>query len=202
MRGRSRRLVSVGELVARFLAKREGHPARVNESIALRVFAAFQKIGPPITEHAEAVMLRGGMLTLNVADSAWLTELTFLKPEILERVNAGLPKPAVRDLRMRLGSVTKKKIEKSSPPVLSREEIAKVEEWGREIGSDEVRQAMMRAAAWSLKRPKPTRPILEGPPGPRPPPKPEPEPAKVVEPPKDRWSKDRDRWKDRDGKKK
>ena len=72
-------------------------------------------IGPPITEHAEPIMLRGGILTVNVADSAWLTELTFLKKDILERINRGLLKPAVRDLRMKLGSVTRKREEKAKP---------------------------------------------------------------------------------------
>jgi hypothetical protein len=187
-------LVSVGELVSRFLAKREGHPARANEAIAMRVFAQFQKIGAPITEHAEPALLRGGILTLTVSSSAWLTELTFLKSEILERVNAGATKPVVRDLRMRLGSVSKKKIEKAKPPELSSEELAKVEAWGDEIKSEEVRQAMMRAAAWTLHRPKPTRPLYEGPPGPMPTKK-EPVPEVKVEPPKDRWQKDRDRWK-------
>src|SRR5262245_45916720 len=111
----------------------------------MKVFAAFAKIGAPVTEHAEPIMLRGGILTLNVADSAWLTELTFLKKEILDRVNRGLQKPAVRDVRLKLGSVSKKKDDRAKPPVLSEAENAKVEAWASEITSEEVREAMVSA---------------------------------------------------------
>jgi len=161
----------------------------------MKVFASFAKIGAPVTEHAEPIMLKGGILTLNVADSAWLTELTFLKKEILDRVNRGLQKPAVRDVRFKLGSVSKKRDTKASPPKLTEAESAKVEAWASEIASDEVRAAMISAARWSLKRPPPARAIVEGPPGPAPR-KPEPQPEPSPEPvQKDRWPKDRDRWK-------
>jgi hypothetical protein len=194
VRGRSQRPTAVGDLVARFLSKRYGHPDRAKEAFAMRVFASFARIGPPITEHAEPVALRGGVLTLLVADSAWLTELTFLKAEIIDRVNQGLPKPVVKDVRMRLGAPKKKRVEKAKPPELSREELSKLEKWGAEIPNEEVRLAMMRAAAYVMKRPPSTRKILEGPPGPMPAKKePAPKPAQPVL--VDSWPKDRDRWK-------
>src|SRR5678815_3652728 len=95
MRGRPQRPLPIGDLIARFLSKRHGHPDRAKEAAAMRVFSAFARIGPPITEHAEPATLKGGILTLTVADSAWLTELTFLKAEIIARVNAPLDRPIV-----------------------------------------------------------------------------------------------------------
>jgi hypothetical protein len=203
-RGRSRRdrrPVSVGDLISRFLSARLGHPERAKEALALKVFAAFAQIGPPLTDHAEPALLRGGILTLTVADSTWLTELTFLTGEILERVNRGLAKPAVKDLRMRLGAVTKRRVEPAPQPKLTAEEVEKIESWGRLIPNDEVREAMMRAAGYCLKRPPATRAVLSGPPGPLPPAAAPSTGAREEKPfePRDRWPKDRDRWKDRGG---
>ena len=45
---------------------------------ALEVFQAFEKVGPPITHHAEAVLFRAGVLTLRVSGSPWLNGVLWL----------------------------------------------------------------------------------------------------------------------------
>lgn len=161
----------------------------------MKVFASFMRIGPPITDHAEPAYLKHGILTLTVGESAWLTELTFLRPQIIDRLNQGLAKPAVHDIRLRLGRLMKRTPPaRARPPVLSAEQAAKVESWGALIPGEEVRRAVMRAAARSLSEPPPKRVFVEGPPGPRAAPSVKEE---VPEEPRSRWPKDRDRWREK-----
>lgn len=49
-----------------------------------------EMVGPDLASHAEPVSLRGGTLTIAVADPAWATQLRFLEPEILAKVAAVL----------------------------------------------------------------------------------------------------------------
>lgn len=195
MRGRPKKLVALSDLVSRVLSQRHGHANHGREAVAMKVFAAFTQIGPPLTQHAEPVLLRGGILTLTVTDSAWLTELTFLRPEILERLNRPFNKIVVRDLRMRLGAITRKKVVEVPLPPLSPEKQHKVETWASEIADDEVRAAVTRAASRSLATPQRTPRFIEGPPGPM---RSAPVVAAPVDvpaaPAKDRWSGTRDRF--------
>jgi hypothetical protein len=117
------------------------------------VFRAFSRLGPPITSHAEPVQFRAGLLTVSVDDSAWLTELTFLRPEMLTRLNRMLGAEMVRDVRLRhapLQADAKPAPRPAAPPRLSPEKAQAIETWAADIKSDEIREAMMRAATWAL----------------------------------------------------
>jgi hypothetical protein len=193
----NRKPIVVADVVARLLAKRHGHPTRTKEALALKVFDAFQRIGPPITEHAEPAFFKNGILTLTVGESVWLTELTFLKPELIQRINKGLGRDAVEDIRLKQGKLERKKKEaRAKPPILSPVQKEKVDGWAASIADPNVKEAMMKAAARSITSPKKARP-LSGPPGPWPSRR-EP-PAEEAAPPEpiDRWPKGRDRWKDK-----
>ena len=191
----------VADLVARFMSKRQGSTARSGmEAKAMKVFAAFARIGPPLTENAEPAFFRSGVLTLTVGKSAWLTELTFLKGEVMERMNAALGKPVVKDIRLRLGNLRRPPPPKVKPVRLSAAELERVEGWAQEISDPEVREAMMRAAAQSVARGPVQTPIASGPAGPRvPTPDPEPEPQLMRY---GHGDKPRDRWKEKKKKKK
>jgi hypothetical protein len=186
---RPRKPVLVADLIARFLARRHGHPSREKEALALKVFAAFSRIGPPVTDHVEPAFLKHGILTLTVQESAWLTELTFLKPQILERINKALQRPVVQDLRMRLGALTPRPAKTlPSEPKLTFAQKERVAEWGASIARADVREAVMRAAARSIAEPRRAQRTIATVPGPRP-------PAPPVEPPtKDKWA-NVDHWK-------
>lgn len=165
---RSRKPVAVGDVVARFLADRQGLPARADGALSLRVFEAFRRIGPPITDHAEVASFRRGILGLTVGDSAWLTELTFLKAEVLTRLNLALGKSVVKDLRLRPGTIGRRRPVVVRPePVLSPLQAEKVEAWTAEIGDDELRAIVARAAARSITEPQRGPEPYRGPPGPR-----------------------------------
>jgi hypothetical protein len=159
--------VAVMEVVSQLLGRLQEEQAKRPGRASLQVFAAFDTIGAPVTTHAEPVHFRGGMLTLKVDGSPWLTELTFLEAHILQRINAALPKPMVKGLRLRLGPM--KPRPPKLPPLrpLSPVESARVAAWTAEIKDDAVRAAVARAAATSLVRGPTEGPVPSGPPGPR-----------------------------------
>lgn len=167
----SRAPVSVAETVARFLAKRHGLSVRGHEAASLKVFAAFTRIGPPISERAEPITFRRGLLTLVVEDSTWLTELTFLKPDIVVRLNKALGRALVQDLRLRLGSLSHRArtAEELAPPLTPRQE-GMLQSWGDTIKNPAIRDTVLRAARVCIAtgRTKILAPIATGPPGPRP----------------------------------
>ncbi len=166
------------------------------------VFEAFSRLGAPLTEQAEPVGYRRGVLTLAVQRSAWLTELSMLSERIVARLNKELGSDKVKSLRLRPGAMTPK-----PPPIrapkLTRRQAAVVQEALTPIDDPKLREAFERAAQRSLTRTRRGKPA-EGPPGPRVCP-PTPPPAEEEEPGlrygygeggRDRWAdQKKDRWK-------
>lgn len=193
----------------RFIAKRHGVGEREREATTFKVFSEFARIGPPLTEHVEPVNFRGTVLSLTVRDSTWLTELTFLKPEILDRINSALGRVVVEDLRLRLGNLQRKAPPSEPEPLVMTPAVrAKVEALGALVSDPEVRAAVMRAAARCLSAPPSlarmrtaTAPAARGEPRRTNPagevrtalPGSSASPGLSAEP-RDRWPKDRDRW--------
>ena len=174
MAGRSRRPVAVGDILARLLDDVTGRgpggssgpkagPAKVR-----KVLAAFDRIGPPVTDHADAVGFRRGVLTLQVHESGWLTELTFLRTEIIDRLNRMVGPSTVKEVRLRSGARRKRAAPPTPPPKpLTDRQREAVETWTAPIVDDAVREAVRRAAARSLARGDVVVPEVSGPPGPR-----------------------------------
>lgn len=198
----------IADLVARVLARREGRAPPGVGRATLEVFRAFARLGPPLSEHARPAAYRRGVLSLEVGESAWLTELTFLTPELIERLNRLLGGPLIREIRLRLGTLEKTRPPPPTPPpVLTHAQRELIARWTAPIADPDLREALARAAARSLERTDPTgrplrrRPPYEGPPGPTPskaePPPAEPPPPDRWAPDRDRWAADRDRWRDR-----
>ena len=167
MARRQQRPVAVMEVVSRILGRLQEEQVKRPGRASLQVFAAFDRIGAPVTTHAEPVHFRGGVLTLKVDGSPWLTELTFLEAHILESVNKALGKVMVKGLRLRLGEM--KPRPPRLPPMrpLSPKERADVAAWTADIRDDAVRDAVARAAATSLARGPTEGTPPSGPPGPR-----------------------------------
>jgi hypothetical protein len=159
--------IAAAAVVSKLLSKDAATKDHALQARALEVFAAFQRIGPPITDYAEPALLRRGILTLNVCESTWMTELALLQKQIVDRLNRMLGKPRVREIRLRLGNVKKKEIEKPKIRPLTPKQQDDVAEWAQSIADPSVRQAMVQAATKSLGRGPIDAPIASGPPGPR-----------------------------------
>jgi hypothetical protein len=158
---------ALSEVLARVMRDKLTGAAR-EEVLALRVFTAFERIGPPLTDQAEPILFRHGVLTLRVKSSVWLTELTFLKTELLERLEQHLGRRAVRDVRLRLGHVEPRPIEPSPRRALAEADRARIADWTEAIADPKVREALSRAAARCLERGPADFELPAGPPGPMP----------------------------------
>ena len=158
-----KKFTALGDIVARVLATTEGAPKRRKPSKALKVFDAFNRLGAPFTTHAEPRFFRNKILTLTVEESAWLTEMTFFASEIVSKLNDSLGAGTVEDVRARLGTFERSaqpetkpepKKPQANPPRLSPVGEEQLAELALEIKSPELRQAVERAARWSLGRNK------------------------------------------------
>ncbi len=70
--------------------------------------------GPQIAAHAEPVRLSNGVLTVRVDASAWITELTFLKPDLLGKLQNTLPPGSIRDIRFQQGTLSQSVMDTSA----------------------------------------------------------------------------------------
>jgi predicted nucleic acid-binding Zn ribbon protein len=62
-----------------------------------------QIAGPKTTEHTQAVEVDGKTLVIVVDGPAWMTQLRFLKPQLLKKIDARVGKGLITDLRFVLG---------------------------------------------------------------------------------------------------
>lgn len=98
---RRREVVSAGELIKSFLdGNQHGREARQH-----RVVTEWkQLVGERIAQRTAPGRFDQGVLWVRVSNSAWMHQLSFLKDELLEKINKGLGEPViVRELRFHLG---------------------------------------------------------------------------------------------------
>ncbi len=105
-------------------------------------------VGPAIARHAQPQLLRGGKLVLVVDSPAWMQQLSLMKPEIMEKLNAGLGRDTIRGITLKLGVVTSSdeglRADKSGRPDLTSDERATIERHVHGIGDGEIREAIRR----------------------------------------------------------
>jgi hypothetical protein len=71
-------------------------------------------VGPKVAARTQPQGFRRGLLVIKSASSAWQNELTFMKAELIERLNATLGSKMVRDLKVISGTITR--TEQDPPP--------------------------------------------------------------------------------------
>jgi len=146
--------VHVADVINSVIHEAEGHPKkRRRPSAAVKIFRAFEQLGPPIATRAEPSFYRRGVLTLTIEDSAWLTELHFLVPEMIARINAILGEPKVEDIRFKHGALTPRRAARAkalTPPELTDAQKVKLAEMVEPIHDPEVRAAVLGAARWAI----------------------------------------------------
>ena len=97
-----RRPAPVSDLLGAYL---RGTPAekRIGEG---RIWQMWDKaVGKKIATHAQPSAFRDGVLTLTVDNAPWMQQLTFLKPELISRLNTALGEEMVREIFMKAGRV-------------------------------------------------------------------------------------------------
>ncbi len=63
-------------------------------------------VGESVAGHSQPRSIRNQILFIDVAHPTWMQQLQFLKPTLLDQVNAFLGEPLIRDIRFKLGKVS------------------------------------------------------------------------------------------------
>jgi len=115
-------------------------------------------VGEQIARNASPVLVRGGVLHVNVTSSVWVQELHFLRAMLLEKLNAGLSGQKITDIRFKVGPVAslgRQHDEVRPLPELDDDEKLATQVQSSHISDPEVRQAFQELMAAYLKNRKP-----------------------------------------------
>jgi predicted nucleic acid-binding Zn ribbon protein len=126
------------------ILKARGMQSRLSE---YRIFSQWERtMGQGIARHARPISLRGSKLILVVDSPAWMQQLSLMKPEIRQKLNAGLGRESVREITLRLGEVAapdrEEPLEERSRATLTSEERERIEQSIHAIGDDETREML------------------------------------------------------------
>jgi predicted nucleic acid-binding Zn ribbon protein len=104
-------------------------------------------VGESVAEHSQPRSIRNRILFLDVSHSTWMQQLQFLKPTLLEKINAFLGKPLIQDIRFKLGKISRTmpastKTHSLEDQKLDKATLKRIESLLEEIGDEEVRKSM------------------------------------------------------------
>jgi hypothetical protein len=94
------------------ITRRHGMEAKLLEHKLLKHWAGIA--GEQIAAHTRPDQIKFKKLYLIAESSVWIQHLTFLKPELIEKVNAAAGRPIIIDVVLRVGSVPLKEEVRSS----------------------------------------------------------------------------------------
>jgi len=104
-------------------------------------------VGESVAGHSQPRSIRNQILFIDVAHSTWMQQLQFLKPTLLDQVNAFLGEPLIQDIRFKLGKVPPTL--PAPPKTLSMEDepldqgtLDRIESLLQEIDDQEVRMRL------------------------------------------------------------
>jgi hypothetical protein len=70
------------------------------------IWGAWREIvGEPVALQSQPCSIRNRILFVEVSHPTWIQQLQFLKPTLLEKVNAYIGEPLIQDIRFRLGKI-------------------------------------------------------------------------------------------------
>lgn len=139
-----RRPASVTDLLGSIL---RGTPAelRLKEGRIWEVWD--EAIGSKIAAHAQPVAFREGTLTVHVDSAPWLQQLTYLKKDLIIKVNEALDEALVKELHLKSGKV-KSAAPKTQQAVkrrkLSEDEQTWIKEQAQAVDDPELRAVFER----------------------------------------------------------
>ena len=143
--------------------KRNGFPSPVGEVLErvfnklsidkklkeLKALKLWEEVtGEKISRHSFPLFVRKGNLFVRVDSSGWLTQLTYLKPEIISRLNERLREGSIKNIYFRLGEVKKEKKGETKAPqvriILEKEELARIKERMKGVKNKSIQPVLSR----------------------------------------------------------
>ena len=104
-------------------------------------------VGEPVAGHSQPRSIRNQILFVDVAHPTWMQQLQFLKPTLLNQVNAFLGEPLIQDIRFRLGKIsiplpTPLKTLSMEDEPLDQETLDRIENLLQKIDDEEVQRSL------------------------------------------------------------
>ena len=106
-------------------------------------------VGESVAGHSQPRSIRNQILFIDVAHPTWMQQLQFLKPTLLNQVNAFLGEPLIQDIRFKLGKVSptlpappKTLLMEDEP--LDQGTLNRIESLLQEIDDQEVRKSLRK----------------------------------------------------------
>lgn len=152
-RPKMKRPAAVGDLLDHIF---QDKPAgkRLHEG---RIWLVWDKaVGDKIAVRAQPAGFRDGILTVCVDNAPWMQQLTYLKREIIAKVNEMIGEDLVRDLYLKAGTNPLVNNLSTSPPPRSRSlspaETTWIHETAAAISDPELQQAIARLMGKHLEK--------------------------------------------------
>ncbi|MBU5636011.1 DUF721 domain-containing protein [Geomonas sp. Red69] len=101
-----------------------------------------EAVGSKIALHAQPASFREGTLTLHVDSSPWLQQLTYLKKDLIAKVNEALDEELVKEIQLKGGKVRSAAAKPQQAPKrrkLSEDEQAWIKEQAETVTDPELR---------------------------------------------------------------
>jgi predicted nucleic acid-binding Zn ribbon protein len=141
------------------LLSARGMQGRLSE---YRILGQWEKtVGVVIAGHARPATVRGSKLFLVVDSPAWMQQLSLLKPEIIDKVNRGLGRQAIKDIVLNIGDVEagqKRSRDVPRAPVeLNSEEHAQIDRYIKDVQDPELRGVLRRVIEKDFLSKRPSR---------------------------------------------
>jgi len=142
-RPRMKRPAQLADLMAAAFA---GKPAE-SRFREMKIWQVWESaVGQQIATKAMPTAFRDGTLTIRVAGSAWMQQLSLMKTDIVAQLNDEIGEPLVREIFFKQGSITRQPAEEEpfTPPSrpLSPEEIAWIRAQGESVPDPELRRTL------------------------------------------------------------
>jgi len=125
---------------------------RLNLDAKMKGYAAWgvweKAVGDTIAQQAQPAFMRGGVLFVKCASSAWMQQLQFMKGKICEQLNRLLGKEVIKDIRFQMGMIDSRPhgepSAKNQEIVLDAAEQARIDEALRPLADPEMREIARR----------------------------------------------------------
>jgi len=130
----------------------KGALRRLDLDAKMKGYAAWgvweKAVGDTIAQQAQPAFMRGGVLFVKCASSAWMQQLQFMKGQICEQLNRLLGKDVIKDIRFQMGMIDPRPLgepsAKDQEVVLDAAEQARIDEALRPLADPEMREIARR----------------------------------------------------------
>lgn len=103
-------------------------------------------VGPAIAGRARPLRYSSGLLTVQVANSAWMQQLSFMKSELRERLNSLIGDDRIKEITLKSGKIKIEENLEEEPEIrskeLSNERSALIDSLVEEIRAEELKEAV------------------------------------------------------------